>query len=358
MPADVQQTAAAPPPADKKAPASQNLPPLLVFGGVTPVSFLSAAANVAIPQQADGNPPQFAAALTGPDAAVTGPANPPTIPGPALPAGMQPRDGALNNSNQPQNVSVSAPATSSTANLQPAIPNELTFAARIQQAQSANPSTLSAEMAAASLVSAAKKTDGGDGARDASQSGSNLLSQAAIAAFERNTEAAFTEQSHPSAEPTRAAEAQTVQVETPPKATAPLKDISLQVTQPGAEKVDVRVTQQAGEVRVAVRTGDVDLAHGLRQGLSDLAGRLEENGYRAETWRPSGSTTPVANAEEAHNTPGNSRHADAQAQPGWSQQDGGRRNQNQSNQPRWVEEMESSLTGGDQNPGGTYGFGN
>ena len=74
----------------------------------------------------------------------------------------------------------------------------------------------------------------------------------------------------------------------PKPATVPLKDISLQVAQPGAQKVEVRVVQQSGELRVAVRTGDSDLAHGLQQGLSDLVGRLQENGFRAEAWRPGG----------------------------------------------------------------------
>jgi hypothetical protein len=122
--------------------------------------------------------------------------------------------------------------------------------------------------------------------------------------------------------------------------------------------VDVRVTQQAGEVRVAVHTGDADLAHGLRQGLSDLVGRLEENGYRAEAWRPAGVTTPVGQASESSHSSNNSRNTDSQAQPGWSQQDSGRRNQNQSNQPRWVEELESSMPSGGELVGDINGHGN
>ena len=77
--------------------------------------------------------------------------------------------------------------------------------------------------------------------------------------------------------------------ETQVKAAAgPLKDISVQVSQPGDQKVEVRVVQQSGELRVAVRTGDSDLAHGMQQGLSDLVGRLQDNGFRAEAWRPGG----------------------------------------------------------------------
>jgi len=346
-------------PANRKAPAPQNQPPAFVLAAAAPTQVLFAAVNAApFALQGNPNPPQTTPASAGSNTVAAGQGIPPAIPLPPIPVDTEPQDGTLGNSaNRQPNTSGSAPGTSATGSPQAATANELAFAAKIQPAQAASQSALSAEMSTASAVSAVKKAAGTEGASDGSPSSSNLLPQTAIAAFGRNAELASAPPSHPSAEPVRAADVQGAQVESAPKTTAPLKDISLQVTQPGAEKVDVRVTQQAGEVRVAVRTGDVDLAHGLRQGLSDLAGRLEENGYRAETWRPSGSMTPIGNAEEAHNTSGNSRNMDPQGQPGWPQQDGGRRNQNQSNQPRWVEEMESTLAGGDENSGDTYGFG-
>jgi hypothetical protein len=151
---------------------------------------------------------------------------------------------------------------------------------------------------------------------------------------------------------------QSTQLAAAPKLLTPLKEISLQVSNPGSENVDVRVVQQAGEVRVAVHTGDSDLAHGLRQGLSDLVGRLEENGYRAETWRPVSVAAPVGSTSESGQTAGNSRNADSQSQPGWSQQDSGRRNQNQSNQPRWVEELESSMPAGGESGADSHGLSN
>jgi hypothetical protein len=139
------------------------------------------------------------------------------------------------------------------------------------------------------------------------------------------------------------------------KPSAPLKNISLQVNQPGKEPVDVRVVQQGSEVRVSVHSGDASLNSGLRQGLSELQSRLEETGYRSEMWRPGAATTPVTATPSAQASTNQSRSGDGQPQQGGSQQESGRRNQNQSNQPRWVEEMESNL-GGEKSSGGFYGI--
>jgi hypothetical protein len=54
----------------------------------------------------------------------------------------------------------------------------------------------------------------------------------------------------------------------------------------GDRKVEVRLTDRGGEVHVAVRTGDAQLAGDLREDLPALAARLEQGGFRAETWRP------------------------------------------------------------------------
>jgi hypothetical protein len=164
-----------------------------------------------------------------------------------------------------------------------------------------------------------------------------------------------------SAAPAAAAAPKTAAPEPPaeslPKATAPLKDISLQVTQAGKESVDVRVVQQGGEVHVSVHSGDAALTSGLRQGLSELQSRLEENGYRSEMWKPGTSSAPVAAPSPQSSNNNQSRSGDGQSQQGGSQQDSGRRNQNQSNQPRWVEELKSSISGGEQSSGGFYGIG-
>ena len=152
------------------------------------------------------------------------------------------------------------------------------------------------------------------------------------------------------------AEPRIVEVPTKPAA-GPLKDISLQVGDP-AQKVEVRVMQQSGELRVAVRTGDSDLAHGLQQGLSDLVGRLQETGFRAEAWRPSASTLASGPVPEFRTSPGASSNGNSQSYPGGSQQQQGERRQNQSQRPEWVEELEDSIARSRQSQGTTYGHSN
>ena len=154
----------------------------------------------------------------------------------------------------------------------------------------------------------------------------------------------------------------TAQVETPAaeaeptKLTAPLKDVSFQVAQAN-EKIEVRIVQQAGEVRVAVRAEDTDLVHGLRQNLSELSGKLQQGGYNAETWRPVGSTDAIGAGNDPRKGSGDGGNGQPQSQSGGSQQDRGQQNQNRFNRPRWVEEMESTLNTGEESTGVTYGFG-
>jgi hypothetical protein len=72
---------------------------------------------------------------------------------------------------------------------------------------------------------------------------------------------------------------------------APARDIQLQLHQ-GDQRVDVRLSERSGEVRVAVRTPDPQLANSLRSDLPGLSARLEQTGFRAETWHPALSETP------------------------------------------------------------------
>lgn len=69
---------------------------------------------------------------------------------------------------------------------------------------------------------------------------------------------------------------------------SPARDIRLQVAG-GDRRVDVRLTERAGEVQVSVRTPDSQLAGALRDDLAVLSARLEQSGFRAETWHPAGA---------------------------------------------------------------------
>jgi hypothetical protein len=142
-----------------------------------------------------------------------------------------------------------------------------------------------------------------------------------------------------------------------PKTLAPLKDLSVQVRQSSQESVELRVVEREGELHVAVRTSDADLTHSLRQGLPELVDRLDQGGFRTEAWRPAGVVSAPEPSSQAHTRSSESRNADSQSQPGWSQQERGQHDHNQSNRPQWVEELEDNLAGGGERfKGEFHGF--
>jgi hypothetical protein len=241
---------------------------------------------------------------------------------------------------------------------QSSVPGELAFAARVQPAPPANDAatlsqqTLQREVAAPAATPLKKPAESDAAGPTAVQpvaaqpgAGSPMTSYGfGHAAGSAEPTAPATPSPAAGETPAHSVEGKVAEAE--PKPAAPLKDLSLQVAQPGAEKVEVRLTQQSGELRVAVRTGDSDLAHGLQQGLSDLVGRLQETGFRAEAWHPGAVAAPSANAFETPTSPGDSRNGDAQSQSGGSQQQPGERRQSQPQRPGWVEELEESIAGG------------
>ena len=74
------------------------------------------------------------------------------------------------------------------------------------------------------------------------------------------------------------------------------RDITLELDS-GSQRAAVRLVERGGEVHVAVRTPDAGLAADLRQGLPSLAAKLEQTGFRTETWHP--GTAPRHPAEAA-----------------------------------------------------------
>jgi hypothetical protein len=66
-----------------------------------------------------------------------------------------------------------------------------------------------------------------------------------------------------------------------------VRDIQFALHSPD-RRVEVRLVERAGEVRVDVRTPDTRLAAELRSDLPALSARLESAGFRTEAWRPAG----------------------------------------------------------------------
>lgn len=113
----------------------------------------------------------------------------------------------------------------------------------------------------------------------------------------------------------------------------------------GKNPVEVRVVERAGEVQVAVRTKDAQLAHVLREDLGQLVSRLESSGYRAETWHPAETTAGVrpSGQSQAGDLDGHDSPNLAQDQRGGS---GGQSQQGkhpQQGQPEWVDALEQSI---------------
>jgi hypothetical protein len=125
-----------------------------------------------------------------------------------------------------------------------------------------------------------------------------------------------------------------------------VRDISLKLTNKDQSSVQVRLSERAGELHVSVRTPDAGLTRGLREGLSDLVGRLEESGYRAETWRPADNASTAQ--DQGRENP-SQQHSSQQQNAGGSGTDS-RQQQNPRDQqepgaqtPQWVGELETSL---------------
>ena len=88
----------------------------------------------------------------------------------------------------------------------------------------------------------------------------------------------------PLPEPGRAASPMATPAAADAPKSLPVRELRLEVNG-GERKVEVQLIERAGDVHVAVRTPDVRLAGEIRENLPALSSRLEQNGYRTETWR-------------------------------------------------------------------------
>jgi hypothetical protein len=104
------------------------------------------------------------------------------------------------------------------------------------------------------------------------------------------------------------------------KPTTPAREIRLELVA-GEGRVEVKLSEKAGELKVAVRTPDSHLADRLRSDLPALSSRLEERGLRAETWQPSQAVTgELRKTNEAAAANNGGLHEDAPGQQGREQQ--------------------------------------
>jgi hypothetical protein len=89
------------------------------------------------------------------------------------------------------------------------------------------------------------------------------------------------------------------------------RDIRLELGGNG-NRIEVRLQERAGEVRLAVRTPDAALAESLRDHLPSLSDRLEQSGFRADQWRvgeAAGSLRPLEVGNSVRGAQGFRQHA-------------------------------------------------
>lgn len=133
-------------------------------------------------------------------------------------------------------------------------------------------------------------------------------------------------------------------------ATAPARtahEISLRLPDAQGKSVEVRMVEQGGEVRVAVRTPDHELAQSLRENMGNLTRALESRGYQSETWQPTVHSSSAGEAPRDSGS-GNNYHPGArdggsgQSGPGHHGDGSGEGRRRRSGRPAWVEELDGA----------------
>lgn len=75
-----------------------------------------------------------------------------------------------------------------------------------------------------------------------------------------------------------------------PPVSKPSGEVHLRLPDAGGESnVDVWAKEQTGELRVAVRTSNTELAQSLREKLPELVDQLGQKGFETQVWRPAGA---------------------------------------------------------------------
>jgi hypothetical protein len=83
-----------------------------------------------------------------------------------------------------------------------------------------------------------------------------------------------------------------LQIQTKPEAAkaTSVRDMKFEVV--GVDRrVEVRLSERQGEMKMTVRTPDANLATALRENLPALSTRLAESGFKNETWHPAAPST-------------------------------------------------------------------
>lgn len=120
-----------------------------------------------------------------------------------------------------------------------------------------------------------------------------------------------------------------------------VRDVRLQVAGAGDQRVDVRVMDRGGELRVSVRADDPSLVRSLQDNVAELSTRLDQAHFRSEVWTP---RTQAVEQTNSANTNGRtfSNGEDTLGREARGQQQNGRQQQ----QPAWVDDFEENPAAG------------
>jgi len=124
----------------------------------------------------------------------------------------------------------------------------------------------------------------------------------------------------PEAKPVSPKDALEVQTKPEPAKATAVRDMKFEVV--GVDRrVEVRLSERHGEMKMTVRTPDTNLASTLRENLPALSTRLAESGFKSETWHPAASSTSEwqhsaepskGGAFQDSNTPQREQHRESQ----------------------------------------------
>lgn len=252
-------------------------------------------------------------------------------------------------------VSLSAAAPPASADAPVVQPEHLAFALAASAGQGTSSATAQTAPQASSLhVQAGQAQAGADA--DATKSGTRPAASAPAAAIPAAQQmlavpawqpgangmgATPTSQGHSgSAPPAPAALPEAHEIEKP-AAPDTLRTLRVQFVGDNNQRVDVRLGDASGQLRVSVRSTDAALTQTLQDRLPELTARLGDQHFHTEVWMPpvsaSGQTGTANTAAGSGRSAGNffaGGNPNGQGQPGGRQQGG----QNQY-RPAWIDDF-------------------
>jgi len=125
--------------------------------------------------------------------------------------------------------------------------------------------------------------------------------------------------------------------------TGTARQISLKLPGSGDANVAVQLTERAGRIEVAVRSGDAQLTKSLQSGLGDLVTRLENQGFKTQAWVPLAArqaATGISSWESGFSQQQQRERSNAW---GGNQQRQGQGDSNQRRQPRPAVAFEENM---------------